>query len=258
TTTVNDNVVVGLKAKDASKDFKSIGDSTSAGGVNVDAVSVSKFKNSYSSPDSFYASQSLDTETMHRVYIPRWKVSNDFILEDSYVCQDLTDPARHVCLGAEVRMWAEHTLEKKGELKDKCAEQTTLLLEKDAEIAHLKSLLSLKESEAAESISLRSQLFVVEAADAAKSTELRDLMEKNFALEGERNSLSEKVTTLESVTTSKEDELASLSSQVAKLIADLSGLQLSRDELNSKVASLESERDCLASQVSAGLFTSLI
>ncbi|GJZ45284.1 hypothetical protein Tco_0592880 [Tanacetum coccineum] len=135
--------------------------------------------------------------------------------------EDIRDSASagRVCLGAaEVRMRAEHTLEK-------------------------------KVSEAAEAISLRNQLSVVEAADAAKSTELRDLMEKNFALEGERNSLSEKVTTLESVTTSKEDELASLSSQVAKLIADLSGLQLSRDELNSKVASLESERDCLASQI---------
>ncbi|GJX08662.1 hypothetical protein Tco_0196594 [Tanacetum coccineum] len=220
TTTVNANVAVGSKAKDASKDFENIGDSTSAGGVNADAVSISK-----------------------------WKVTNDSILEDPYVCQDLTDrlapiafftklramdydqlysefnvgAAQQVCLKAEVRMWVEHTLEKKGELEDKCAEQTTLLSEKDAEIAHLKSLLSLKESEAAEAISLRSQLFVVEAADAAKSTKLRVLKEKNFACEGERNVLSERVATLESVTTSKEDELASLSSQVAKLTADLSG-----------------------------------
>ncbi|GJY98678.1 hypothetical protein Tco_0516108 [Tanacetum coccineum] len=124
-------------------------------------------------------------------------------------------------------MRAEHTLEKKSELEDKYAEQTALLSEKDAEIAHLKSLLYLKESETAKAISLRSQLSVVEATDAAKSTELKDLMEKNFALEGERNILSEKV---------------------AKLTADLSGLQLSHDELNSKVASLESERDCLASE----------
>ncbi|GKC00548.1 hypothetical protein Tco_0986684, partial [Tanacetum coccineum] len=67
------------------------------------------------------------------------------------------------------------------------------------------------------------QLSEVEAADAAKSTEMRDLKEKNFALEGERN--------------------------VATLTADLSGFQLSRDELNSKLAS--SERDCLATQKSS-------
>nr|GEV61060.1 hypothetical protein [Tanacetum cinerariifolium] len=89
---------------------------------------------------------------------------------------------------------------------------------RDAEIAHLRSLLSLKEAEAAEAISLPSQLSVVEAVDAAKGTELRDLKEKNFALEGEKNVLSERVETLESMAASKE------------------------------VSSLESERDCLATQ----------
>ncbi|GJX10891.1 hypothetical protein Tco_0200750, partial [Tanacetum coccineum] len=157
---------------------------------------------------------SLNTETMHHVYVLRWKVTNDSVLDDPYVC-----------LGVEVRMWAEHTLERKCELEDKCAEQTNLLSEKDAEISHLKSLLSLKEAEAAEAISLRRQLSEVEAADAAKSTELGDLKEKNFALEGERN--------------------------VATLTTDLFGFQLSRDELNSKLASLESERDCLATQKSS-------
>ncbi|GKB74077.1 hypothetical protein Tco_0935489 [Tanacetum coccineum] len=204
TTTVDADVAAGSKARDVSKDFENIGDSTSVGG-------------------------SLDTETMHRAYIPRWKVTNDFVLDDPYVCRDLTDhlapptlfaqlramdydqlysefnvgAARQVCLGAKVRMRAEHTLEKKGELEEKCAEHTTLLSEKDAEIAHL------------------NQLSVVETADAVKSTELRDLKEKNFALE------------------------------VTKLTADLSGFQLSRDELNSKMASLESERDCLAAQKSS-------
>ncbi|GKE23953.1 hypothetical protein Tco_1435465, partial [Tanacetum coccineum] len=239
------------------KDFEHIGDYASAGGV--DAASISKSKKPSISLDSFYASHSLDTETMHHVYVPRWKVTNDSVLDDPYVCRDMTDrlappalftqlcamnydqlyskfnvgAARQVCLGAEVRMRAEHTLERKGELEDKCAEQTTLLSEKDAEIAHLKSLLSLKEAEAAEAISLHRQL------------------SENFALEGERNVLSERVETLESVATTKEIELASLSSQVATLTADLSGFQLSRDELNSKLASLESERDCLATQKSS-------
>ncbi|GJW61853.1 hypothetical protein Tco_0111188 [Tanacetum coccineum] len=222
TTTVDADVAAGLKARDVSKDFENIRDSTSAGGVNADAVSISKLKRTYTSSDSFYLYYEFNVGA-----------------------------ARQVCLGAEVRMQAEHTLEKKGELKDKCAEHNTLLSEKDAEIAHLKSLLSLKETEAAEAISLRSQLSAAETADAAKSTELRDLKEKNFSLEGERNTLSERVTTLESVATSKEVELAYLSSQVTKLTADLSGFQLSRDELNSKVASLESERDCLAAQKSS-------
>ncbi|GJW56045.1 hypothetical protein Tco_0102776 [Tanacetum coccineum] len=211
TTTIDTDVAVGSKAKDVSKGFENIGDSGSAGGVNADAVSISKLKKPSFSSNSFYASQNLDTETMHRVYVPRWKVINDSILDDPYVWRDLTDrlappalftqlcamdydhlysefnvgAARQVCPGAEVRIRAENTLEKKGELEDKYAKQTAILSEKDAEIAHLKSLLSLTEVEAAKAISLRSQLFVVEAADAAKSNELRDLREKEmFCLRG--------------------------------------------------------------------------
>ncbi|GJV09594.1 hypothetical protein Tco_1347250 [Tanacetum coccineum] len=139
---------------------------------------------------------------------------------------------RQVCLGAEVRMLAEHTLEKKGELEDKCAEKTALLSERDVEIIHLKSLLSLKEAEATEAISLHSQLSVVEAADAAKGIKLRDLKEKNFALEGEKNVLSERVKTLESVIASKDVELTSLSSHVANLTADFSGFRLWYAKIN--------------------------
>nr|GEX46696.1 hypothetical protein [Tanacetum cinerariifolium] len=231
TTIVDTHVAAGSKAKDVSKDFENIGDSTSAGGVDADAANISRLKKTSTSSDSFYASQSLDTETTHRL-CSKFNVG----------------AARQVCLGVEVRIRAEHTVERKCELKDKCAEHTTLLSEKDAEIAHLKSLLSLKETEAVEVISLRSQLSVMETADTAMSTELRDLKEQNFALEGERSALSQRVITLESVTTYKESELASLSSQVSKLTTDLSSFQLSRDELNSKAASLESERDCVVAQ----------
>ncbi|GKF83652.1 hypothetical protein Tco_0248550 [Tanacetum coccineum] len=44
TTTVDANITVGVKAKDAPKDFKHIGDSASAGGVDADAASISKSK----------------------------------------------------------------------------------------------------------------------------------------------------------------------------------------------------------------------
>ncbi|GJT97568.1 hypothetical protein Tco_1093086, partial [Tanacetum coccineum] len=242
TTTANANIATDSKVKDTLKDFEHTGDSASTGGVDADAGSISKVKNPSILFDSFYASQSLDTESMRHVYIPRWKVTNNYVLDDPYVCHDMRDrlapPALFTQLRAEVRMRAEHTLEKKGELEDRCAEQNVLLSDKDAEIAHLKSLLYLKEAEAAEAISLCSQLSVVEAVDAAKGTELKDLKEKNFSLEGEKNSLSDRVEALESATASKEVELASLSSQVSNLSA----------KLNSKVASLESERDCLAAQ----------
>ncbi|GKA23429.1 hypothetical protein Tco_0709391 [Tanacetum coccineum] len=151
----------------------------------------------------------------------------------------------------KVRMQVEYTLEKKGELEDKCAEQAALLSEKDTEIANLKSLLSLKEAEVTEAVRLRGQLSIVETADAAKGHELKGLKEKNLALEEDKNVLSEKVTTFESVTAVKEAELASLSAQVAKLTSDLSDFQLSCDELSSKVASLESEKDSLVNQRSS-------
>nr|GFC55192.1 hypothetical protein [Tanacetum cinerariifolium] len=99
---------------------------------------------------------------------------------------------------------------------DKCVEHTTLLSEKYPKIGHLNSLLSLKETEDAEAISLRSQLSIMETADASKSIELRDLKEENFALEGEISALSERVTTLEFVTTSTESERDCLATQVSK------------------------------------------
>nr|GFD57717.1 hypothetical protein [Tanacetum cinerariifolium] len=66
TTTVDADVAAGSKAKDVSKGFENIGDSTSAGGVNADAANILRLKKTSTSSDSFYASQSLDTETMHR------------------------------------------------------------------------------------------------------------------------------------------------------------------------------------------------
>nr|GFA72256.1 hypothetical protein [Tanacetum cinerariifolium] len=151
---------------------------------------------------------SLDTEIVHRVYVPRWKVTDESVLDDPYVC-----------LGAEVRMRAGHTLEKKSELEDRCAEQATLLSEKDAKIVHLRM-------RAEHTLEKKSEL---EDRYAVKGTELRDVKEKNFALEGEKDNfalegekdvLSARVEALESVVASKE------------------------------VASLEAERDCLATQVS--------
>ncbi|GKC45615.1 hypothetical protein Tco_1063337 [Tanacetum coccineum] len=105
--------------------------------------------------------------------------------------------------------------------------------------------------QAAEAIRLRGQISAIEAADAAKGNELRDLKERNFVLEGENDVLFEKVKTLESVVALKETELASFAAQVTQLTYDLFGFQLSRDELSSKVVSLESERDSLVGQKSS-------
>nr|GEY63594.1 hypothetical protein [Tanacetum cinerariifolium] len=249
TTTIAADVSVVLvsKGRVESKNLENFRDSVSAGRTNANVTSSSKLNEPVTSSDSFYASQDLDSETLHRIYVPKWKVINDFVLDDPYVCRDLMDrlappalfsqlramgydrlyiefnvgAARQICLGAEVRMRAEHTLEQKDKLEDKCVEQVSLLSEKDAEITDLKSLLSLKEAEVTEAIRLRDQLSVMEVADAAKGNGLKGLKEKNLALAKEKNVLSKKVTTLESVTAAKEIELASLSAQFAKLTFDI-------------------------------------
>nr|GEY56903.1 hypothetical protein [Tanacetum cinerariifolium] len=232
TTTVIADIAAlpGSKSRDASKDLENIRDFASVGEANADATSISKLNKPSTLVDSFYASQSLDTETMHRIYVHRWKVTNDSIFEDPYVYRDLADrlampslfaqlhtmdydqlysefnvrDAWQVCLAAKVRMRTKHTLERK------------------------------------EAIRLRGQLTTVEAADVAKDSELKDLKEKNFFLEGERDVMSEKIATLESANAAKEAELASLSSQdeqtkilgdrVAELDAQLSKMAIHLDE----------------------------
>nr|GEZ72993.1 reverse transcriptase domain-containing protein [Tanacetum cinerariifolium] len=226
------------KDKVRSENLETFGDSASADEANVNAASSLKLNEPTTSSDSFYASQDLGSETLSNIYIPKWKVKNDSVLDNS-----TTD-----VFGRGSKDASETYVGTKNRLEDKCVEQTTLFSKKDAEVAHLRSLLSLKETVVAEAIHLHSQLSVVEAADAAKSIELGDLKERNFALEGHKDALSEKVATLESLTASKETELASLTARVAQLTSDLSGFQLSRDKLSFKVAFLESERDMLADQ----------
>ncbi|GJW17187.1 hypothetical protein Tco_0024623 [Tanacetum coccineum] len=202
-----------------SKNLANIREFALSCGANADAASVSKLNKPSTSSDSFYASQTLDAETMYHIYMPKWTVTNDSILEDPYT-EFNVGAARQVCLGAEVRMRAEHTLEK-------------------------------KEAEATEAIRLPGQLSIVEAADVIKGNELKDLKEKNLALEEEKNVLSRKVLTLESVAAVKETELASLSAQVVKLTSYLSGFQLLHDELSSKRSSLESAFEIFKEQMKA-------
>nr|GEY56545.1 hypothetical protein [Tanacetum cinerariifolium] len=162
TVTVNASIVLPPKVRFKSKNLEIFGDFASSG-------------------------EDLDSKTLHRIYVPKWNVTNDFVLDDPCTLSSM--------LGLHGR---------------------------DAKIPHLKSLLSLKEAKAIEAIRLCGQLSIMEAVDAAKGNELRDLKERNFVLEGEKDALSEKVTALE--------------------------FQLSHDELSSKMASIESERDMLVDQ----------
>ncbi|GJX39071.1 hypothetical protein Tco_0252374, partial [Tanacetum coccineum] len=152
------------------------------------------------------------------------------------------DTSAEVCFSAEIRMRLEHELRGRKKFKGKYAMQANWLKEGDVEIASLKAQLSLKEVEAAEAIHLRGQIANVEAAEAARVNELKDLKEINAVLEGQ-------VTDLESAAASKDAELTSSNSQVAKMTQDLSSLQLSCDELSVKASTLKFEKDRLVDQL---------
>ncbi|GJX68022.1 hypothetical protein Tco_0303749 [Tanacetum coccineum] len=177
TTTVVADVYVVSVSKDRvrSGNLENFGDSTSAGGANANAASSLKLNEPATSLDSFYASQDLDSETLHNIYL---------------YTEFNVGATQKICLGAEVRMRAEHTLEQKDKLEDKCVEQATRLSKKDDEIADLKSLLSLKETEAVEAI------LVKLTSDMSGFQLSRDeLSSKVASLESERDSLADQILT---------------------------------------------------------------
>ncbi|GJW68883.1 hypothetical protein Tco_0123307 [Tanacetum coccineum] len=163
----------------------------SVGEDKKNVSSTSKLDEPTTSSDSFYAAQDLNSETLHNIYI--------FLNGKLQMTLCSTIP-RQMCLGVEVRMRAKHTLEQKNRLEDKCFEQSARLLEKDTEISHLRSLLSLKESEAAEAIRLHAQVSIVEAVDAFKGSHFScdELNSKVVSLESKIGGLVNQISLLES------------------------------------------------------------
>ncbi|GJX67299.1 hypothetical protein Tco_0303026 [Tanacetum coccineum] len=83
--------------------------------------------------------------------------------------------ARQICLGSKVRSRTEHELELKEKLRAKYDARGLLLREKDAEIARLKSLVKGKETESAEVLHLRDQVYVLAADKSFLSAEVSAL-----------------------------------------------------------------------------------
>nr|GEV14478.1 transposase (putative), gypsy type [Tanacetum cinerariifolium] len=206
--------------------------------------------------DTFYVSQDMDSETLRQIYVPKWNVVNEYVLDDHNMCCSLIDQlalprlfsqlhgmdydqlfadfnvgaARQTCLSDEVRMRTEHILRERKRFEGKCARQDDLLKERDVEITNLKAQLSFKEAEATEAIRLRNQV-----------SELDSLKEQNMALEKEKTTLEGQVAMLESGSATKDTEIASLNGQTAKLAHDLSNLQSSCDELSTTCSGLHDQ-----------------
>ncbi|GJV71194.1 hypothetical protein Tco_1491189 [Tanacetum coccineum] len=192
--------------------------------AEVDVAGPSQPVGTELSARSFYVSQDMDPETLQQIYIPKWNVINDSVLDDLDICR------------GTIYHLAPHGFF--SQLRGMDYEQ---LLEMDAEIASLKAQLSLREAKVTKAILLCGQVAVVEAAEAAQASELNGLKEQNAVLEGQ-------IAALESVAVSKDAELASSNAQVSKVTQDLSNLQLSCDELSVKASSLEFEKDKLVDQ----------
>nr|GEU29702.1 hypothetical protein [Tanacetum cinerariifolium] len=91
-------------------------------------------------------------------------------------------------------------------------------------------------------IRLREQVSDLEAADAIKGDELRDLKEMNVVFEGEKDLLSERVTTLESVTTLKETEVVSLESERGGLVNQMSSLESASELFKQQIKAMQDEQ----------------
>ncbi|GJW81017.1 hypothetical protein Tco_0144992 [Tanacetum coccineum] len=186
----------------------------------LDVGGSSQPETSEESADSFYETVVLNSEDAKRWYIPRWNITNDSLLDDGFSCRTLVD---------RVRSRTEHELELKEKLWAKYNDRGVLLREKDAEISRLKSLVKEKETESAEVLRLRDQVFVL-AAD--------------------KSLLSAEVSALKSAVSQKDTDISLLDSRASYLKSALDDSQAACGEARNLISSLSSERDGLASEVS--------
>ncbi|GJW89523.1 hypothetical protein Tco_0164863 [Tanacetum coccineum] len=182
----------------------------------------------------------MDSETLRQIYVPKWNVVNESVLDDPDVCCSLVDQlappglfsqlhdmdydqlfaefnvgaARQTCLGAEVRMRFERYLRERKRLEGKCAKQ---------------------------GIHPGSQVSAAKAAGAARVSDLNSLKERNTTLEKDKDALKGQVVALEFVAATKDTELADglidqdeqvkvLSDHVAGLDSKLMALARHSDE----------------------------
>ncbi|GKF13769.1 hypothetical protein Tco_0055231, partial [Tanacetum coccineum] len=51
----------------------------------------------------FYVSQDMDPETLRQIYIPKWNVINDSVLDDLDVCRGIIDHLAHPGFFSQLR-----------------------------------------------------------------------------------------------------------------------------------------------------------
>ncbi|GJV29128.1 hypothetical protein Tco_1385576 [Tanacetum coccineum] len=179
------------------------------------------------------AAREVDSEALHEIFVPRWNVPNDTLLDEHDISREFIDhlappvlfsqirnmdyhhlftefnvgTARQACLNVEVRMRTEFCLSERTRLEVKCGRQASLLKSKDEEIEVLKAQLTVKEAEAAEAIRLRTQFVAMERVHTDETLRLAaiaksqndSLVDQVNVLEGACSELREQVSAYESL-----------------------------------------------------------
>ncbi|GKE00480.1 hypothetical protein Tco_1388463, partial [Tanacetum coccineum] len=124
-------------------------DSVSSSIVEVDVAGPSQPVGAELSAGIFYVSQDMDSDTLRQIYIPKWNVINDSVLDDPEICQGMIDhlapprffcqlrgmdykqlfaefnvgATRQICFNAKIRMRLEHELRGRQRFEERCALQ---------------------------------------------------------------------------------------------------------------------------------------
>ncbi|GJU25514.1 hypothetical protein Tco_1164135 [Tanacetum coccineum] len=192
--------------------------------------------------ESSLGPREVDSATLQDVFVLRWNVPNDALLDDYDTSREFIDhlapsvlfsqiramdyhqlfmeynvgTARKDCLNAEVRMRTEYSLSERRRLEDECGKQADLLRSKDDEIKNLKVKLLRKEAESVEAIRLHAQVAAAETADKVRHrspilVSLRSELESANAvvasLKSQNDSLVDQVHALEITCSSLRDQI---------------------------------------------------
>ncbi|GJX35233.1 hypothetical protein Tco_0246790 [Tanacetum coccineum] len=123
-----------------------------AADVNPDLAGPSQLEESEGSDDSFYELATLDPSEAKRLYVPRWNITNDSLLDDGFSCRTLVDRVAPRAFFSDLRfmdcdqLYTEFNV---GAARQICL-RSELLEKKDSEILRLKSQLAEKEAKTVE------------------------------------------------------------------------------------------------------------
>nr|GEU36920.1 reverse transcriptase domain-containing protein [Tanacetum cinerariifolium] len=145
-------------------------------------------------------SQEVDSESLYNVFVSRWNILNDALLDNLDASREFID---HLA-----------PLNKRRRLEFEFEKQSGLLKAKDDKVKGLKARLILKEAEAAEVIRLRAKVSKFKVTEKSLQDETNTLKERNTLLKKEQNALDAKMTDLKASTVAKERKLTDLNSLI--------------------------------------------